>query len=150
MRPSVYLAGPITEYSYDDVTEWREEAKAKLDEMGIDGFSPMRGKQHLLGKLSIADQYDKNVLSNRRAIMRRDHFDVCKRDIILVNFLGAKKPSLGTVMEIAWAYHLQKPIVFVAPEFDPFHEHSMIQESYAYRVTTLQEGLDICALILLP
>lgn len=149
-KPSVYLAGPITGESYGTATDWREYAKRVLTINGIDGFSPMRGKQHLLNALTIEDRYDENVLSNSRSIMRRDHFDVCQRDIVLVNFLEAKKVSIGTVMEMAWAYHLQKPIILVAPKEDPYHEHAMLHESIAYRVTTLDEGLALCRLVLLP
>lgn len=103
----VYLAGPITGLSYDGCTEWREDVKTKLWDRSrgrIEGYSPMRSKTHLSGERAIADGYAGHVLSCDRGIMARDHNDVITSDLLFVNLLGAEKASIGTAMELAWAY----------------------------------------------
>ena len=48
-----YLAGPITGFSYADVTGWREKAVKMLSRMGISAYSPMRGKEQLAGFMDV-------------------------------------------------------------------------------------------------
>ena len=50
MNPKVYLAGPIMGCNYEECTAWRSVAKAWLAKHGIDGYSPMRGKEFLRNK----------------------------------------------------------------------------------------------------
>jgi hypothetical protein len=70
--------------------------------------------------------------------------------VVLVNFLGAEKVSIGTVMEMAWADLSRTPIIVVmAPEGD-LHDHSMLREVTGFRVATLEEGLEVAKAILLP
>ena len=148
--PSVYLAGPITNLSYDDATDWREYCKRSLAEHGITALSPLRGKQYLGGEVNIADKYDKFVLSTERAINARDFYDVTNRDVLLVNLLNAKRVSIGTVMEIAWAFAARKLVVVVMEENNNLHDHSMIRQCTDYRVTNLDEALAVVRSILLP
>lgn len=145
---AVYLVGPITGLSYTSATDWREYAKKFLNGHGIAGLSPMRGKDYLLNETSIADKYDLNVMSTSRGIMTRDYFDCMNAGVILANFLGADKASIGSAMECAWAYVNHTPlIVCMEPDGNP-HDHSMIREATGYRVETLEEGLHIAAAIL--
>jgi len=150
MRPTVYLAGPITGLSYDEATDWRGDAREWLAEHGINGLSPMRDKEYLshihnLPALKNAkEDYEYaqlGVMSTSRAIMTRDHFDCTRCSVLLVNLLGARRISIGTVMEIAWAWMARIPIVLVMePESNP-HEHGMLREATGFRVQTLEEGL---------
>ena len=146
----VYLAGPITGLSYGGCTDWRESVKEELADVGITAMSPMRGKTYLLNETNIGDSYEETLLSSQRAIVARDYFDVQRADILLVNLAGAQRVSIGTVMEIAWAYPSHKPVVLVMPKNDLFHDHSFIRELCAYRVDSLDEGVHIVKNILLP
>lgn len=148
MKRSVYLVGPITGLSYDGATDWREKAIDYLKEFEISGLSPLRGKDYLLKETSIEDKYDKNVMSTSRGIMTRDYFDCANAGVILANFLGAKKASIGSAMECAWAYDNHTPLIVCMEESGNPHDHSMIREATGYRVTTLEEGLIIAAKIL--
>jgi nucleoside 2-deoxyribosyltransferase len=157
MRPSVYLAGPITGLTYDDGNGWREDVIDDFDDAGIDAFSPLRMKQYLrrFGLLSAKDQdgrhnYDGvHPLSSDKGIMMRDRHDVTSRDMMLVNFLGAERVSIGTCIEIGWADAARKPIV-IAMEDDNVHRHAMVEEALGYRVHTLTEAVEIVKAILLP
>lgn len=149
-RPTIYLAGPISGGTYEGVTDWRNYAHRWLQEHNIDALSPMRGKQHLLKVLTIKDTHDEHVLSTARAIMHRDYFDVARSDALLVNFLDSERVSIGTCMEIAWAYAAHKPVICIQDEHGSMHQHAMLKEATSYRVTTLQQGLELARVVLNP
>ena len=48
-RYIAYLAGPITDCSFDECVDWREQA-CKMLPGEIEGMSPMRGKTYLEGE----------------------------------------------------------------------------------------------------
>jgi nucleoside 2-deoxyribosyltransferase len=156
LRPSVYLAGPITGLTYDDGQDWREYAQNVLDGYGIDGFSPLRAKTHLreLGVLDSAGTPDSkylglNALSEPSGITARDRFDCTGRDLVLVNFIGAERVSIGTCIELGWADASRRPLV-VAMEEDNIHRHAMVNEVSGFIVNTLDEALTVCRAVLLP
>ena len=75
--------------------------------------------------------------------MTRDFNDVKRCDAILVNLLGAKSASLGTVMELGWAYALQKPVVVaIEPIGNPHDRHPMIEETIRFRAPDLDAAID--------
>lgn len=141
-----YLAGPITGASYDEATEWRTDAIARLAKHGIVGLSPMRGKAYLSGLDEIGDHYDE-ILSTAKGIVARDRWDCQRSDVVIVNFVGAGRVSIGSVMEIAWADAARVPIV-LAMEKGNIHEHAMINEVIGFRTQTLDEALATAEAIL--
>jgi nucleoside 2-deoxyribosyltransferase len=143
----VYLAGPITGCSYEGCTDWRDFAAQRLEEVGAHCLSPMRGKEYLKSESRIFDKYDNHVMSCSRGITTRDRFDCVTSDVVLVNLRGAAGVSIGTVMEIAWAFLTGVPVVCVM-EKGNVHEHSMISESIGFRVDTLEEGISVVRAIL--
>lgn len=149
---SVYLAGPITGLTFDGCTDWRKFAEAQLAKSGITGWSPLRGKEYLnsFGELSgHGKEYaHAGVLSTPRAVMTRDRFDATRCDVILVNLLGAKIPSIGTIMEIAWADLCRTPIVCAIENDGNVHEHMMINEAIGFRLPTLEEAIRVVESVL--
>lgn len=146
MQPKVYLAGPISGLSYAGCTDWREHAIARLGEFNIRGLSPMRCKEYLshLSNIS-ADGHEYAHLGDfatPRAVMTRDHFDATRCDVLLVNLLGAEKVSIGTCMEIAWAFTHKIPVI-CAIEDNSIHSHMMIDEAIGFRTTDLDRAIDI-------
>lgn len=140
----VYLGGPITGLTYDGCTEWREFV---MDAVGddINTISPMRGKQRLKEMLSgevIEDVHDYDYLASYKGINCRDYWDVQRCDVVFVNLLGAKKVSIGTVMEIAWARAFDKPVICVM-EIDNIHRHSMLEFACGYVVTDMNTAIII-------
>jgi nucleoside 2-deoxyribosyltransferase len=145
---TVYLAGPISGCSYDYCVEWRQHAVAKLFDAGIRGLSPMRCKEYLATEKIITGSYPDCVLSCDRGIYTRDRFDSLRCNVLLVNFLGAKSVSVGTVMEIGWADSVQTPIICVMePQGNP-HDHPMIREAIGFRVAFLKDALSVAISIL--
>lgn len=153
-RHTVYLAGPIAGLGYTEATDWRDQAIQFLDDCGIHGLSPMRAKEYLqhverdVGFSATCEEYGHlSPLSGPRGIMTRDHFDATRCDVLLVNLLGARKVSIGTTMELAWAYQCRTPIVCVM-EAGNVHEHCMVTEAIGFRCGTLDEGLHVVRSIL--
>ena len=152
MKPRIYLAGPIGGLSYSEATDWRRLAVVDLTASGIDAFSPMRAKDFLKGESNLTWMMDhwENPMATSKGIMSRDYNDCVNADVLLVNLKGLTRASMGTVMEIAWAFHLKIPTVVVA-EHDNIHvQHPMLVEAINFRVETLDEALKIVKHIVLP
>jgi nucleoside 2-deoxyribosyltransferase len=148
----VYLAGPITGLDYAGATDWREYAIKYLHDVGIQGLSPMRGKAYLQN-LKVISGHGKEylhmgVLSRPESVLTRDYYDATRSDVVLVNLLGAKIISVGTVMEIAFAHAARVPIVCAIEAEGNLHNHMMINQAIGFRVETLDDALDIVASIL--
>lgn len=154
MRPLVYLAGGIAGLTSEAAIDWRLSAARFLDVYGIETLDPMRAKRHRwpegsrIGQ-SFHEYKDAGAFFTSKGIMTRDFNDVQRADALLVNLLGADKPSLGTVMELAWAFALQKPaVVAIEASGNPHDNHPMIHEAMGFRVPTLDEAIDAVAVIL--
>lgn len=123
MKPRVYLCGPITGLSYCDSTDWRDYAICRLGENGMEGVSPLRGKEYLAGLSTISghgrDYAHLGPLSTPRGVMTRDRFDATHCDAVLANLLYATHVSIGSVMELAWADAHRIPIVAVMGDATP-------------------------------
>lgn len=145
---TVYAAGPITGLSFGNATDWRQELFDRLSKNNIKVLSPLRAKDYLKDEQVIGDSYEQHVLSSQRGITARDRNDVINCDAILVNLLGATRPSFGTVMEIAWADMLRKPIVLVMEKEGNIHDHAMIRECSPFRVETLEQACTVLRALL--
>lgn len=155
MKPLVYLAGAIAGVTYGDATDWRAVARLSLANRNIETLDPMRAKSALgsknEGRIS-TDFHDYSKFGaffTSQGIMTRDFNDVKRCDVLLVNLLALTKPSLGTIMELAWAYAFQKPaVVAIEANGNPHDNHPMIAAAMPFRVTTLDEAIDSVATIL--
>jgi len=149
-KPLVYLAGPIKFLTYDEASEWREQARDLFEAYGILVLSPMRGKEYLKSVGVIDGDYPQ-ALSTQAAITARDRFDVQRCDLVLFNFLGASVPSVGTCIEVGWADAFRKPAVMCLEEnTDNPHDHPMVRQVCGWRATSLDAAVDLAARILLP
>lgn len=137
----VYLAGPITGCDYGECVDWRQDW---IDTMpkGIICLSPMRGKVYLkgAGEIQAKVEYTEFVLCRDNAIMARDFYDCNRANVIVFNLLGAKRVSIGTVMEIAWGYAKHTPMVFVMEKEGNLHDHAMIRACGGFRCESLEEA----------
>jgi nucleoside 2-deoxyribosyltransferase len=151
MKPTLFLSGPITGLSYNEVVAWRDMVRAELQSCGIICFSPMRGfKEWLGGETKIKESYQENPSGTDAAITDQDYFDVARCDVLMVNLLNTKEISKGTLFEIAWAYQLRKPLILVIEKQGNVHEHPMVRRAATYRVDTVADGIAIAKRLLLP
>lgn len=144
----IYLAGPITGCTFDECTDWRQDFIKRFKTHGVECLSPMRGKEYLKQIGEICGSYpDFGPLASSRGIMTRDHWDCTRCDLVLFNLIGAKTVSIGTVMELAWAWDHRIPTV-VAMEDGNCHEHPMVSEAIGFRVPTLENAFHVARAIL--
>lgn len=151
--PIVYLAGGIAGLPGAETVLWRSQATRELNGRGIETLDPMRAKEKLSGQERISHNFNdyagNGAFFTSRGIMTRDSTDVRRSDALLVNLLGLTKPSLGTIMELGWAYILNKPVVVaIEASGNPHDYHPMIHEAMPFRVETLDEAIDAIAIIL--
>ena len=136
---TIYLVGPISGCSYKGCAEWREVLTPELEELGFNVFSPIHGEVHLRRKKNISSFGTDEVLTSH-AIVARDKFYVMSSDILLVNFLGAQRVSIGSIMEMGWAYMSNKLIITVMEKTKNLHDHAFIREVTTLMCPSLEEA----------
>jgi hypothetical protein len=118
----VYLSGGITGKTRSRAGNWRMLVSKELVEAGFGVLNPLRGGSYLSTQAN-----DVPLGLSDKALKQRDKLDVKTCDIILANFSGAERVSIGSLMEIAWAEELGKLIVVVMDERG-FHDHPFVRE----------------------
>lgn len=149
-RYKVYLSGPITGLDYGAAIGWTDYAKAQLSISKINGFRPLRGKKFLKEETELLNAmgYPEIPVSTPKGIVHRDRYDVESCDAMLVNVLGAKSKSIGTMFEMAWAFMLHKPVVLVMEKEHNVHHHAFVEQACTYWVYDLDYGIELINLIL--
>ena len=143
----LYLAGPIADCTYEECTDWREYAAKKLP-AHIVPVSPMRGKKFLAKMKKISGRALKNnPFCTDAGVSCRDGNDVKRSDALLINVLGAKKVSVGTMIEFGMAKAWGIPIILVM-EKDNVHQHLMTRGMAGFLVEDLDVGIEIAVSVL--
>lgn len=144
MTKTVYLAGPITGLTYEDARfGWRKEYADGLKKDGIKVLSPMRHEGHLAEiKGPLQNEYTSHLFSHGKMIVAKDYLDIEVCDLMVARFIGATKPSLGTVGEIGYAKRAGKTIVVVM-ENDNLHHHPFVTEPASIVVNNDVDALTI-------
>lgn len=111
----VYLSGPITGLTYRDARYgWRADFETLCDATVL---SPMRHEGHLAEMRETAiepENLPEGLFSHPKLIVTKDFLDIEACTIMVVNFLGAKKISQGTLIEMGYAKAKGKTIVTIA------------------------------------
>jgi nucleoside 2-deoxyribosyltransferase len=133
----VYLAGPISGVTDSEATPWREQFKALL-KPDIGCLSPLR------------DQTDNNPdypltmekVRHGKGSVARDRMDIMRCDLVVANFIGAERVSIGSVGEVFWADAYRKPVILIMEDNRPEnpHFHLFILELASWRFTSLGEA----------
>lgn len=147
----------------EEATNWREYVGNAFWNAGlmngrptIQPLDPMRGLTYVSPGARIdatkttddaVRSLDPSMLTDR-GINVRDYNDTIRSDLIFINLLAARKVSVGTVIEIAWAYERRIPTVVVMEPHGNIHEHAMLRELISYRVDTLDRGITVALSVL--
>jgi nucleoside 2-deoxyribosyltransferase len=154
VRPTVYLAGPITGLTYDEAVGWRAQVRHEFAQSGIECFSPLRGQRYLqtAGELSAhaRDIAHLDPMVEGSSIFYRDRADVENCDLIFINLIGAKQPAVGTAMEAAFANILRKRSLLIMERDGNPAEHVMLTAACMFRAYDLNTGMRMTKEILLP
>lgn len=136
----IYLAHPITGLKSDEVFSYYDGISNCLKDYHT-VFSPMTGKDYLRTESVMQKNYEDYPISRGHAIFERDMWMVSTADIILFDFTGADKVSIGCCMEMAWAAKLGKHSVVVMGDGNP-HDHRFMREAADIVFTTMDEALN--------
>ena len=136
MKQLVYLSGPMGGCTFETMTEWRAYVEERLNSPTLKCTLPTRSFK----KNHIPKETDKWV-------NRRDYYDCTRANCVFVNLLGMKHLSIGTIMEVAWAYQAQIPVICVCEPDGP-QNHPMMKDCITQEVHTLDEGIDFVKEIL--
>jgi nucleoside 2-deoxyribosyltransferase len=140
-------------HHYQDITGWRETVRDALEAEGIRCYSPLRGKQDVLdtgAPIPATGAEGTHSFASPDFILGRDFNDCTNADLVIANFLGCNKPSLGTAMEIAWCYQNHIPVVLIGEADNINCKHPMILSACKFRTESLDEGIEMAISILCP
>ena len=135
----VYRGGPITGLTHVEVTAWRNEVGMKLLAKGIQPVDPMRDTPRPLGGGAYDD--DPKWLNLNFDPYGRDRSDIEGSDVILFNFLGAERVSIGSLWELGYASAGGQYIVVVMRPGN-YHDHYFVKKAAAVVVGSLDEAID--------
>jgi len=80
-------------------------------------------------------------LTTARAIMVRDYEDCKNADLVFANFLNCNRLSIGTIMEMGFAYAHRIPVVAVMKPGNIHSGHPMMEEAFTVKVPSLDAGM---------
>ena len=148
-KPVVYVAGPMSHLSWEEMNGWREAVRRALPDCEV--LSPLRGKGWIKNMpAALTSKEYPEPFGNSKAITRRDHWDVTHSDLIIVNAHGRRDGGVGraTVCEMAWAWDHQIPIILVVDKGDPFQDHVFIKEFSLEIVPDLETAISLARTLL--
>lgn len=99
--PKVYLAGPINGCSDDEATTWREWFK---------GFNVGWARETFVFVDPMKRDYRGKEAENYQEIVDLDKRDIRGVDVVVVMYV---KPSVGTAMEVLYAWNLGIPVIVI-------------------------------------
>jgi nucleoside 2-deoxyribosyltransferase len=137
----IYLAGPITGKSFDEVMNRYREKTAILVDFGYEVLSPMTAKGGLKGVNAFVSSGYGGPVANDHSIFERDRWMVTQADVVLADLSNAVSISIGTTMELAWASYLGKHTVLVM-QAGNVHEHAFVKQAADVRFGDMEEAYD--------
>ena len=142
-HPTVYLAGPIVDCDAGEANDWRSMMIRELAKYGIAGISPLRCEPAVNGRYALT--YQDPRFGTARAIASKNILDVRTADLTcayLPKKINDRRPSYGTVSELAWAHIIGKPPICVSD--DPFVlGHPVIDAYSGWKLETLEDAIEV-------
>lgn len=132
----VYLAGPIEGNTIDQIHGWRNRVANEVDE-NIGTINPYRGAEKLNKTGAYSDRISK-------AIHDKNLMDSKTCDLMIANMpddLISKRPSIGTIYELAWFDMMNKPIILVSTN-QQLITHPLVVSSVGWVYDNIDEAID--------
>lgn len=112
--PQVYLAGPMLGHTVGEAMHWRLRLRDKLLDAGMGYSMPHDATDWFVYPEDYVLKGEE--LANVADIWQWDKLIVESADAVLVDFRYARRVSIGTVQEIAWAVCRGVPVVLLMPK----------------------------------
>jgi len=144
-KAKVYCGGPVAGLTWDEAMAWRREAGKKLADYGLEAVFPMEKERALADRGPLPQTGVDDVPGcSAEEIFESDMGALSQCQYLLVNFLGATRPSLGTAWELGWAYarHLS---TYVVVEPGSVHDHLFITVGCDWLFETLEKAIEAIA-----
>jgi nucleoside 2-deoxyribosyltransferase len=135
----------MTGLSAEQIAKYYADLKVKLTDMGLYALQPFYGKEAEEGQIFQSHGYTKPIATDH-AIFKRDHWMVRQSDIVYANLLGADRVSIGSMMELAWGYQMEKHVVLVM-EKDNVHKHCFVHEAADVIFDNTEDALEYLSFI---
>lgn len=139
---NVYLAGPIAGCTLGEANDWRNEVIPRLAEFGVIGISPLRCEPIIGERYTL--NYQDPKFGTARAIASKNKMDVQRCDALLAYLpteLVARRPSYGTMIEMAWASWAGRPVLLVTD--DPYlQQHPVVDACVNWFLDDLADGIE--------
>jgi hypothetical protein len=139
----VYLSGPISGCSSAQATEWRRYVAQRLSPR-LTVFDPTQDA----ADFSVPSELHLNVgarlqnLAHGKEVLERNRMYILGCDVVLANFLGAKKISIGSIGEIFWADAFRKPVIVVREAQQNLHDHGLVNAIATCTFEELDPAID--------
>lgn len=138
----VYLGGPMTGLTMEQVTAWRKKAKDALEEAGFTVLDPSRGLMFLKPEEVVQDAYEEEFTENKHVVFERDKFDATRADILFMNLKHATRISIGTMMEMGWGHLSGRFVVTVIEREGNTHMHAFVREASSIMLDDPEDACD--------
>ena len=131
---TIYLAGPISNNTYNEATNWRRYC--------IDN---LKDKYNVISPIDVRhNSFGENNLTFKSAELNETAFDIFLKDIRYVEaadiiLLYIDKPSYGTGFELGYAFNLKKIIVTVASA--DIAEHPFVKIPSDFDFKSIEEAV---------
>jgi nucleoside 2-deoxyribosyltransferase len=145
MKPTLYLAGPMSGLTWRQALEWRKQATDVLHTQWRI-INPVRHQvptERLDEIIPCSTQHNnKHVALHLTAtgIASQDEFYIDQSDWIFCNFLDAVKPTFGSVWELGYAWGRRKHILSVI-EPGSMHDHPFIRRRSHVFTPSLEDAI---------
>lgn len=138
----IYLCGYISGEKIQECSDWRKQIRDYFYKNPkwhnkICFLDPLCGKD----LKSISLDGNKSEIPGR-AFMLRDYHGVKEANLIIANLdvFGGKRPLIGSLYELAWAFQDHKPVIVIGTD-KHYIDHPFVQETAVLIVPTVEELL---------
>ena len=139
----IYLSGPISGSSRDDIAGWRQRVAGMLPQQ-VEVYDPAASFYDAALSYEAPEGPSAALvrLMHGRLVVDRNKHIIQSSDVVLANFLYSEHASIGSIGELFWANAFRIPIVIVREQSGNVHDHAMLNAIASIVASSLEEGCD--------
>lgn len=137
----VYLSGPMTGSTAEGIVGWRDRVLELLPRH-VEIFDPALARCDSTSAYIQRESPAEELMRLRHGLLvidRNKHL-IQSSDVVLANFLQARRASIGSIGELFWANAFRVPIIIVRERTGNVHDHAMLNGIASIITHTLEDG----------